>query len=195
MKGENRLKILEFIKDSVESIEDLIFIFTLPYGTSYSRAETLLEKRRDFRGRTTIKKIDKKTRRRFSDFLYRLKRDELVYEVKKDNKCFLKITLKGAELLQKRCFNIFPVGRYESIKDKTLKIIIFDIPEKEKRKREWLRYILKNLGFEMLQKSVWAGKIKLPEEFIKDLEKINILSYVEIFAISRTGTLKQIADH
>jgi len=131
-------------------------------------------------------------RRRFSDFLYRLKRDGLVREIEKDGKYFVKITLKGAEILEKHYLNILPASKYENIGDKTLKIVIFDIPESEKRKREWLRCALKNLGFEMLQKSVWAGKIKLPEEFIKDLNTINILSCVEIFTISKTGSLRNI---
>ena len=44
----------------------------------------------------------------------------------------------------------------------------------------------------MLQKSVWIGKTILPEELLDDLERLNLLSYVEIFAITKTGTIKQL---
>ena len=72
-------------------------------------------------------------------------------------------------------------------------IVSFDVPEKEKRKRGWLRSTLKNLGFRMLQKSVWIGKVKIPEAYLEDLKRLRLLSYIEIFAISKRGTIRHIA--
>ena len=83
-------------------------------------------------------------------------------------------------------------GRYKTESDDELKIIIFDIPEEERQKRDWLRSVLKNLKFSMLQKSVWVGKGKLPKEFINDLSKYKIISYVDIFAISKYGSLRKL---
>ena len=60
-------------------------------------------------------------------------------------------------------------------------IIIFDIPETQKRKRELLRVELSNLGFAMLQKSVWFGPAPIPKEFIRSLDHTKLLRYVKFF--------------
>ena len=71
-------------------------------------------------------------------------------------------------------------------------IVVFDIPEKERSKRAWIREVLKNLDLKMIQKSVWVGKVKIPKQFIDDLDKFNMVDFVEIFEISKAGSLKQI---
>ena len=192
MKGENRLKILEFLENSGQAIEELFFIFTMPYGTSFRGAEYRLRK---FRAARENLKTLKKDKRRFDDLLYRLRKDELIDDVNGGKGSFLRLTQSGKEILNK-LRNIkdkaMPSAKYQSQNNDNLKIIIFDIPEEDRRKRVWLRSALKNLNFTMLQKSVWAGKSKLPHEFAIDLNKLKIISYVEIFAISKTGSLKQL---
>ncbi len=173
-------------------ISDLLLIFTMPYGTSYSRMDFLIAQRQGIRAKKTIKKEKKQN---FYDLLYRLRKEGLVLERKKDKDCFFRITAKGKEILEGlrlKKVNALPTTSYKAENDNLLKIVIFDIPEDERRKRDWLREALKNLEFNMLQKSVWAGKIKLPQEFLADLNKLNLLPCVEIFAISRTGSLKQL---
>src|SRR3989344_2266184 len=93
---------------------------------------------------------------------------------------------------EKRKEKSLPESKYPIQEKDELKIIIFDIPEAEKRKRAWLRSVLRNLEFTMIQKSVWSGKTKLPQEFISQMHKLNLLSYVEIFTISKTGSLKKL---
>lgn len=191
MKGENRLKILEFVERSAKLIEDIFFIFSLPYGTPYSRIDYLLQKRHI---QTFEVPRGKKEKMRFSDLIYRLKKEGLVCEVKKENENFLGLTNKGKIILEKfrsAKNKSLPMAKYENKEEETLKIVIFDIPESEKRKRDWLRSALRNLRFRMLQKSVWAGKASLPQEFIEDLRKINLLPFVEIFSVSKTGSLMQ----
>lgn len=194
MKGELRLRIFEFIKSSVQAAEDVLFIFSLPYGTSFSRMQYLLEKRHGTSfGSASQTKIDKQTRRNFNDFLYRLRKDNLIADAKKDQRHFFGLTSKGKKVLEKLRLNNLPAGKYAVGEEDTWKILIFDIPEKERRKRFWLRSALKNLKFKMVQKSVWVGKVKLPRQFIQDLDGIGILSYIEIFLITKTGSLKQIS--
>ncbi|MFH0890689.1 MAG: hypothetical protein V1856_01515 [Candidatus Liptonbacteria bacterium] len=60
-------------------------------------------------------------------------------------------------------------------------IITFDIPEKHKSKRFWLREELIALGFKMLQKSVWLGRLPLPKKFVNDLKEIEIINYMKFF--------------
>ena len=192
MKGEKRLKILEFIKNFVTAADELFFIFTVPYGTSFHGAECLLRKYREGRAKREFSAIE---RQRFADLLYRLRKDGLVESTKKNGKNLFNLTQKGKEILEKlraKKDNALPDVKYKSQTDNVLKIVIFDIPESERRKRVWLCSALKNLEFTMLQKSVWIGKFKLPEEFMNNLKELGLLSYVEIFAISKTGSLMQL---
>lgn len=192
MKVEKRLRVLEFLKNAGYAIEDAIFIFSLPYGTSLSRMYYLIEKRQVERD---YDKINDRTKRRFQDFLYHLKKDGLVVQDRKDGKIFLKITQKGKAILKRlrqQSAEDLPLSKYDIEEEKALKIIIFDIPERQRRKRRWLREALRNIKFTMLQKSVWAGKTKLPQRFLEDLDAMDISRYVEIFAISKTGSLRQL---
>lgn len=192
MKGETRIKILEFLEAAYQALDDVIFIFSQPYGTSYSRMEYLLEKHYSQKG---AQKINRQIKKHFNDLLYHLKKDGLVTQNQKGNKTVLKITQKGKDVLEKfraKPKEFFPSSKYEAREEKIFKIVIFDIPERERGKRQWLRSALANLNFAMLQKSVWAGKAKLPQAFLEDLNRMNILHCVEIFAISKTGSLKQL---
>ena len=71
-------------------------------------------------------------------------------------------------------------------------IVVFDVPEKERRKRDWLRSVLKRLELKMVQKSVWIGKVKIPKELLDDLFNLKLLDYVEIFEVSKSGSLRQL---
>ena len=44
----------------------------------------------------------------------------------------------------------------------------------------------------MLQRSVWVGKCKLPDELMDDLNTIGLLPYVEILAVTKRGSLKEL---
>ena len=72
--------------------------------------------------------------------------------------------------------------RKNSIADKPKNmILIFDIPEAEKWKRNWLRFELGMLGFTMLQKSVWFGPAPLPKAFIEKLDDLELLTCIRFF--------------
>ena len=60
-------------------------------------------------------------------------------------------------------------------------IVAFDIPERRKGHREWLRRELRFLGFEPIQKSVWFGPAPLPKKFIVALSKLDILTCIKFF--------------
>ncbi|MCX6702450.1 MAG: hypothetical protein NTW60_01105 [Candidatus Wolfebacteria bacterium] len=192
MKGENRLKILEFLEDSAHAVGDLLFIFSLPYGSSMGRMKHLLNRRHQ---EMDQQKINSQEKQRFRELLYHLRKDGLIEETKKENDRFLKLTQRGKIQLEKLRLSrsdMLPRSKYEYKKEDILKIVIFDIPEREKRKRNWLRAVLSNLDFKILQKSVWVGKTKLPKEFVVDLRNLNLTDYVEIFAVNKIGSLKQL---
>ena len=62
------------------------------------------------------------------------------------------------------------IKNYEKFPSKEVVIFSFDIPEKERVKRAWVRGVLKNLGFTMIQQSVWLGKGPLPKQFTERLQ-------------------------
>ena len=130
--------------------------------------------------------------RRFYRMLSHLYKQGLIE--KKQNK-FWRLTAKGKEKLKElssaisqRKNDIMPLRPFEIEKD-YFKVIVFDIPEKEKRKRLWLRQTLRNFEFSMLQKSVWIGENKLPEDFFAHLRLLRIMPCIHIFAIEKKGTL------
>ena len=70
-------------------------------------------------------------------------------------------------------------------------IISFDIPEKERRKRDWIRRCLVEMDFEPLQKSVWVAQGGAHEDFIHALRERKLLHAVHIFAVTKQGTIQK----
>ncbi len=140
--------------------------------------------------KTDLEKIE---RQKFHNLLYQLQKQGFVEKKKsEDKKTIWKLTSKGLGHLKilKNKKLLSPLKSIEEKKD-YLKIIVFDIPENQKKKRDWLRNTLVNFNFSMLQRSVWTGDGQLPEEFFHSLKELNLLSYVHIFAVTKEkqGTL------
>lgn len=91
-----------------------------------------------------------------------------------------KIILNSSGAVIKKFFN--PGSFKEKIQKPKNQILIFDIPEKRKRWREWLRSELVGFGFTMIQKSVWLGP-PLPQDFIKYLNENGILRHIRFFRV------------
>ncbi|MSR73813.1 MAG: hypothetical protein EXS60_02055 [Candidatus Pacebacteria bacterium] len=84
---------------------------------------------------------------------------------------------------------------YEQVREasKTRKdtIVIFDVPERRGKLRDYLRAELVSLGYEQLQKSVWIGGGPLPEAFMGFIEEKELLATVHIFTIAKKGTVSR----
>ena len=188
MRGEITVKILEKLSEGVTATNALfITLLKSGYGASYSKLDKNFWRAIEEAESSRLPKNAQKVRLNFRSLLSKLQRDGLVE--KRGDK--LNITETGGSKLKKLLS--LPRSRYNKEVDNSLKIVIFDIPEKERAKRYWLRVRLSELGFTMLQKSVWVGKVKVPEEFLDDLRKIKILGYLDIFAVTKTGSLENIA--
>ncbi len=130
--------------------------------------------------------------KRFYILLAKMRRDGFIKKEKFDGKNFWELTKKGLKHFEKiPGFPkiILPERKYKKEKSNDLTLVVFDIPEKEKYKRAWLRKYLVELGFEMLQKSVWIGKYQVPEDFIYDLKGLEILDNMHILKVHKTGSL------
>jgi len=69
-------------------------------------------------------------------------------------------------------------------------IVAYDIPERERKKRDWIRWCLIEMGCEMIQKSVWVAKGAIDEDFIHALRDRDLLEYVHIFSVTKQGTIR-----
>ncbi len=63
-------------------------------------------------------------------------------------------------------------------------VIAFDVPERDRAKRDWLRNQIKIFGYKMLQQSLWIGPGPLPKSFIKRLEDLNLRKSTKIFKVA-----------
>ena len=92
------------------------------------------------------------------------------------------IQRKGREYLKNRLNSKIPhFSHLKSNNNKKEVVVVFDIPEKKKHQRNWLRIELVGFGFIPLQKSVWLGPSPLPREFIEYLNEVNLLQYLKFF--------------
>jgi len=119
-----------------------------------------------------------------STLLCRLRRQGLVIRKGSNRSSVWRISKKGKVWLAKqKLVKVIPK------KDGIPRLVIFDIPERERRKRNILRAELMGYGFERLQKSVWLGYNPLPEDFVRMLEVQSLKNKVHIFSIRDVGTL------
>lgn len=198
------MQILETLSYATMDMFDLITAFLAAgYGASSKKIEYQMYKQQSERSRRKYaeeqqrkkKLLEKQTQQRFYNILYKLEKDGLVKKAVKNKKSFFSLTQKGKEKiknLKARKTNPLRNHSYEKIKGERFAIVIFDVPEVERKKREWLRAVLKNLGFKLIQRSVFLGKIQIPERFLHDLKKLNIVNYVEIFEITKIGAIEYI---
>lgn len=78
--------------------------------------------------------------------------------------------------------------------DKKWRIVMFDIPEKIKEERTWLRNELYFLGYKLLQKSVFIGKLPLKEKLFKEILGRNLKSYINIITVGEIDDEKILED-
>ena len=71
----------------------------------------------------------------------------------------------------------------EKRKDGKWIMLIFDVPEKNKKSRELLRRILYNLKYKMFQKSVWINPYDVSDRTEDVLQEYSLDEFVKIFLI------------
>lgn len=124
------------------------------------------------------------SRRTFVVLLSRLKREGLIAKFGKGSHARWRLTERGKRevtAIQKR---VLPPRR-----DGIGRLVIFDIPESERKKRRSLRIELMAANFVQLQKSVWIGYNPLPEDFLTFLDMLRVRKHVHIFSVRDSGTL------
>lgn len=119
-----------------------------------------------------------------------LKRHDLIYANKSGSDYSLHLTPAGAYRLQEIFINeiYIPITKKW---DKKWRVVTFDVPIAQSRSRQLFTKKLKALGFEMVQKSLWAH----PSPCFKQLNQLashyNILRYCSFFEISKLDELSE----
>jgi phenylacetic acid degradation operon negative regulatory protein len=128
------------------------------------------------------------SRQTFSTTLARLKKQGLVKGASAKRKFLWSITNKGhAKLMSSRV--LIP----EEI-DGIPRLVVYDVPESNRRKRDWLRKDLVACGYKQLQKSVWLGYRPLPAGFAELIDELKLRRKIHILGIDidKEGTLEEV---
>lgn len=134
----------------------------------------------------------KGNKRHLRTAINRLQRRNLVCAERIDKKLIFALTEAGESEAQKIKLKLQMAKPKRW--DGKWRIIIFDVPEKLRGKRDLLRKELNNFGFTQLQRSVWAYPYPLPKEFVELWDSTGILKYCVVFEainITDVSALKQ----
>ena len=131
------------------------------------------------------------TRQNFYQAVWRSVRTGDIEKVVKDNKAYLRLTTVG----KNRVHRDFPLTAFSRRWNKKWVILIFDIEEKLRRLRNTLRNKLKNIGFGMLQQSVWITPLPIAKDMMEFISNNNLKEYVFILEVSSVllGDPKELA--
>ena len=64
-------------------------------------------------------------------------------------------------------------------------IVMYDIPDRLKKERDWFRRHLIKFGYIMIQRSVWVGPSPLPKDFLDYLKEIKIGDNFKTFKLAK----------
>lgn len=113
----------------------------------------------------------------FAQALRRLKKQEVIKEVVVDGRLVYKLLNP----------TVIRHTTHHSVKwDGCWRIVIFDIPERQRVVRDLFRRNLKNWGFKQVQKSVWASKQPIYQEVVAEIKRLKIAPWVEIVEAKRS---------
>lgn len=131
MRGEITLKILKCVKSaSGKTVDAAAAFLAAGYGASAKKLDYELSKRREAR-------TEQEERQKFYKLLYKLEKDGLIEKTKRKKPIILHLTLKGKKFLQllsEKKSVALPDISYETSNADKLIIVVFDIPESEKKK-------------------------------------------------------------
>jgi hypothetical protein len=186
--------ILTILEHGAEVTPKLLYLYgTVSYRESARRLGHLMdgdEKRRRFDWVASLKEAQN-----FYSMLSHLKAEGFIKKQKADGLTSWRIVGKGLKKVREMRIEASSgdlLSRYAEAEDSSLKVIIFDIPERDRRKRAWLRSALSSMGFSLLQKSVWIGKKKIPRDFFLELQRKKIFRNIHVFAVTSAGTFRSV---
>ena len=129
-------------------------------------------------------------RRNFQSLLSKLKREGFIQQADGKGSLLWKVTKLGKtkidfekrrNLIEEASVSANPI------------IVSYDIPERLRNERKWLREVLLLLDYQPVHKSVWIGNKRISENLLRELRKREILNGTQIFEVTKKGTLNRIS--
>lgn len=112
---------------------------------------------------------------------YRALKTGEIKRIVKNGQAYFRLTSQGKEKLKRD----FPLLSFQRKKwDKKWRIVVFDIAEVSRKRRDMLRKKLEDLGFGMLQKSVWITSYDIALDFREFIKAQRLDDFVYIMEVS-----------
>ena len=122
------------------------------------------------------KDYPRKSNQIFYNAVYRLKEEGCLEEIEKNGEKRYRATLKGKA-------KIFRFFKKDKKWDGKWRIVIFDIPEEKKKMRNFFRKKLYELGFRILQESVWISPQNIADKIEYLIELCDAKNYVHYLLV------------
>lgn len=118
----------------------------------------------------------------FYQLISRSLKTRFIEKIEKDGEIYIRITTEGKKTIQRD----FPMLLLQNRKwDGRWRIVMFDVEEINKKVRDRLRTKLKELGFGMLQKSVFISPHDIVKDFSEFAESSGINDYLYLLETHR----------
>ena len=117
----------------------------------------------------------------FNHLIWRTLKAGYIEKIEKEGKIYIRITSLGTKMTQ-RDFQLICLQNKPW--DGRWRIVMFDVAEVQKRKRDYLREKLKELGFGMLQESVFLTPHDVIKDFSEYVESIGLRDSVDVLEAS-----------
>jgi len=107
-----------------------------------------------------------------------------IEKIIKNGESYFRLTSKGKE----KTFRDFSLSAMQKKQwDRKWRVVIFDIDEKNRKNRDLLRNKLRELGFGMIQESVWISPHDIIIDFREFIKQIGLAN--QVFAMEVSGLL------
>jgi len=118
----------------------------------------------------------------FNQLLYYLKTKGYIKIKNLEGKKAMMLTKEGIGKALKASFKL---GDNKERKDEKWIMLIFDVPQTHQKARNLLKSVLRNLGYKLLQQSVWVTPFDVFEKTDELLRLYSLNRYVKVFLIEK----------
>ncbi|MCL5666647.1 MAG: hypothetical protein M1383_02655 [Patescibacteria group bacterium] len=131
------------------------------------------------------------SRKKFQNTVSSLKRQGFIKMIRKRDEKFIKLTSKGElELLIQKA-GVKKIDKW----DGKWRLLIFDIPEKAREKRDLLRGLLKRNNFAKLQASVFVSPYPLNREAVTYIKTVGLVDYIRLLKVEEINDDQNLKKH
>jgi len=131
------------------------------------------------------------TRHNFLQMIDRSLKTGDIERVVKNGKVYLRLTTSGRDKIKRD----FPIASLTKKWNKRWVVLVFDIAEKSRKIRDLLRNKLRNIGFGMLQESVWITPLPIGQDTCEFIDTLGLSGNVFVMEVSHIifGDPKELA--